>query len=374
MTAVTALAPAVWGTTYFVTTAFLPADHPLFAALMRALPAGLLGLLIARRLPHGDWWWKTLVLGTLNIGIFFPLLFVAAERLPGGVAATLGATQPILVTFLAVIVLGEALSRWRLVWGLVGAVGVGMVVLGPGAGFAPVGIFAGIGVIALAIFIPRQLKLDQPMLEFRVLRYRMFTLNTALGMCVFIVMIGGMMILPLYMQNMNDFTAMESGLVLLPGAAVMGLMSPVTGHIFDAIGAKWLAVAGFTLLTVTTFMFADLSADTSFTYLAVVNTIRMFGVAMVMMPVTTAALNQLPQSLIPHGTALNNTFRQIAASVGTAVLVTIMVSTTRDPEVYGVEGLVHGADVAFFVAAVVGIFGIVGSFFIKNSHGQNTPG
>ncbi|MDN5791719.1 MAG: hypothetical protein L0H22_01535 [Brevibacterium aurantiacum] len=121
-------------------------------------------------------------------------------------------------------------------------------------------------------------------------------------------------------------------------------------------------------------MFADLAADTSFIYLAVVNTIRMFGVAMVMMPVTTAALNQLPQRLIPHGTALNNTFRQIAASVGTAVLVTIMVSTTRDPEVYGVEGLVHGADVAFFVAAVIGIFGIVGSFFIKNSHGVNTPG
>ena len=230
-----------------------------------------------------------------------------------------------------------------------------------------------VGVIALAIFIPRQLKLDQPMLEFRVLRYRMFTLNTALGMCVFIVMIGGMMILPLYMQNMNDFTAMESGLVLLPGAAVMGLMSPVTGRVFDAIGAKWLAVAGFTLLTVTTFMFADLAADTSFIYLAVFYSIGMFGVAMVMMPVTTAALYQLPQRLIPHGTALNNTFRQIAASVGTAVLVTIMVSTTRDPEVYGVEGLVHGADVAFFVAAVIGIFGIVGSFFIKNSHGVNTP-
>lgn len=145
MTAATALAPAVWGTTYLVTTAFLPADHPMFAALMRALPAGILGLLIARRLPHGDWWWKTLVLGTLNIGLFFPLLFVAAERLPGGVAATLGATQPILVTFLAVVVLGERLSRWRLGWGAVGVVGVGMVVLGPGAGFDPVGIFAGIG-------------------------------------------------------------------------------------------------------------------------------------------------------------------------------------------------------------------------------------
>ncbi|WP_432789680.1 EamA family transporter [Brevibacterium sp. K11IcPPYGO002] len=92
-TALTALAPAVWGTTYLVTTEFLPAGHPLFAALMRALPAGLIGLLIARRLPAGSWWWKAVVLGTLNIGIFFPLLFVAAARLPGGVAATLGAAS-----------------------------------------------------------------------------------------------------------------------------------------------------------------------------------------------------------------------------------------------------------------------------------------
>lgn len=139
-TVLTALAPAVWGTTYLVTTEFLPAVHPLFAALMRALPAGL----IARRLPAGSWWWRAVVLGTLNIGIFFPLLFVAAARLPGGVAATLGAAQPILVTVLAVIVLGERLSVWRLGWGFVGGAGVGLVVLGPGAGFDPVGIAAGI--------------------------------------------------------------------------------------------------------------------------------------------------------------------------------------------------------------------------------------
>ena len=226
-----------------------------------------------------------------------------------------------------------------------------------------------IGAITLTLFITRQFKLEQPILEFRILRYRMFTLNTLLGMCVFIVMVGGMMVLPLYMQNMNDFSAMESGLVLLPGAAVMGLMSPVTGRVFDAIGAKWLAIAGFVLLTGTTFLFARLAPDTSFVYLAVVNTVRMFGVAMVMMPVTTAALNQLPSHLIPHGTALNNTLRQIAASVGTAALVTIMVSAARNPETYGMAGLVHGANVAFFVAACVGILGVIGSFFIKNSHG-----
>ncbi|MFG2670585.1 EamA family transporter [Streptomyces sp. NPDC048445] len=151
LTVVTAFAPAVWGTTYIVTTRLLPPGSPLFAALMRALPAGLLGLLIARTLPRGAWWWKAALLGTLNIGAFFPLLFIAAERLPGGVAATLGASQPILVAFLALPVLSERPSPWRLVWGVVGVAGVGLVVLGPGAAFDPLGILAGLaGAVAMA--------------------------------------------------------------------------------------------------------------------------------------------------------------------------------------------------------------------------------
>lgn len=140
----TALAPAVWGTTYIVTTHLLPEGHPLFAALMRSLPAGIIALLIARRLPRGSWWWKSVVLGTLNMGAFFPLLFVAAQRLPGGVAATLGATQPLMVAFLAVAILHERLSGWRVAWGIVGVTGVGLVVLGPGAGLDPIGIAAGV--------------------------------------------------------------------------------------------------------------------------------------------------------------------------------------------------------------------------------------
>ncbi|UTX54463.1 EamA family transporter [Leucobacter aridicollis] len=142
--ALTALAPAIWGTTYLVTTHLLPDGHPLFAALMRSLPAGLIALLITRTLPRGSWWWKSLVLGTLNMAAFFPLLFISAQHLPGGVAATLGAGQPIIVAFLAVVILGERLSGWRLGWGIVGVVGVGLVVLGPGAGFSPVGILAGL--------------------------------------------------------------------------------------------------------------------------------------------------------------------------------------------------------------------------------------
>lgn len=143
-TALTALTPAVWGTTYIVTTELLPQGHPLFAALARSLPAGLAALLLSRALPRGSWWWKSAVLGTLNIGVFFPLLFFTAERLPGGVAATLGASQPIIVAFLVVAVLGERFSAWRLGWGVAGAAGVGMVVLGPAAALDSAGIVAGL--------------------------------------------------------------------------------------------------------------------------------------------------------------------------------------------------------------------------------------
>ncbi|MGW1544445.1 EamA family transporter [Streptomyces sp. NPDC002309] len=143
-TFLTALAPVVWGTTYVVTTELLPQGHPLFAGLLRALPAGLIALALTRTLPRGAWWGKAVVLGVLNIGLCFPLLFIAAERLPGGVAATLGAAQPLIVAVLAVAVLREALSVWRLVWGAAGVVGVGLVVIGPDAALDMVGVVAGL--------------------------------------------------------------------------------------------------------------------------------------------------------------------------------------------------------------------------------------
>jgi probable blue pigment (indigoidine) exporter len=152
MTTMTALAPIVWGTTYLVTTELLPAAHPLFAALTRALPAGLIALALTRTLPRGSWWGKAFVLGGLNIAAFFPLLFLTAERLPGGVAATLGATQPLMVAMLVVAVLAERLSLWRLSWALLGAIGVGFVVLGPSAVLDPIGVVAGLAANASMAF------------------------------------------------------------------------------------------------------------------------------------------------------------------------------------------------------------------------------
>lgn len=221
-----------------------------------------------------------------------------------------------------------------------------------------------VGVITLIFFILRQLKLEEPILEFRVFKYKMFTLATGLGMIVFISMIGTAVILPLYMQNMLGFTALQSGLVLLPGAVIMGLMNPITGRLFDRFGAKWLVIIGFLILVITTYLFTNLSLQTSFGFLAITNAIRMLSISMVMMPVTTAGLNELPTRLIPHGSAMNNTFRQVSGSIGTAMLVTIM-ATASIPE-KGVSGLIHGVNVSFIVATVIAVLGFILSFYIKN--------
>lgn len=141
----TALAPISWGTTYFVTTELLPPGHPLFAALLRSLPAGLLALIIARRLPRGAWWWKSLVLGGLNIGAFFPLLFLAAERLPGGVAAAVAGAQPLIVLALGSLVLHDRIRPAAAVAAVIGAGGVALVVLGPAARLDALGIAAAVG-------------------------------------------------------------------------------------------------------------------------------------------------------------------------------------------------------------------------------------
>lgn len=227
-----------------------------------------------------------------------------------------------------------------------------------------------VGVLALAWFVRRQLRLEEPLLELRVLTNPMFTLGTVLGMLVFMAMIGGMLMIPLYMQNMSDFTAMESGLVLLPGAVIMGVMSPVTGRIFDRFGASALAITGFALLTVTSVLLGLLTPETSFAYIAIVNAVRMLGTAMVIMPVTTAALNQLSPRMVPHGAAVNNTMRQVAASLGTGVLVTVMTAAARDPEVYGMAGPIHGVNVAFWVAGGIAALGLIGACFLRGSRPQ----
>ncbi|MGS1009239.1 EamA family transporter [Achromobacter anxifer] len=140
----TALAPAIWGSTYVVTTLMLPQDYPLTVAMLRALPAGLLLLLAVRQLPQGIWWLRAFILGALNFSVFWALLFVAAYRLPGGVAATLGAIQPLVVILLARSLLGTPVRGLSVLAALGGLGGVALLVLTPKAALDPVGIAAGL--------------------------------------------------------------------------------------------------------------------------------------------------------------------------------------------------------------------------------------
>ncbi|WP_311245005.1 EamA family transporter [Microbacterium sp. WCS2018Hpa-23] len=141
----TALAPLSWGTTYLVTTELLPAGHPLLAGLLRALPAGLVALAIGRTLPSVGWWLKSLVLGSLNIGAFFPLLFLAAERLPGGVAAAVAGAQPMILLGMSALVLRDRIRPLTAAAAVAGAGGVALVVLGPAAQLDALGILAALG-------------------------------------------------------------------------------------------------------------------------------------------------------------------------------------------------------------------------------------
>jgi probable blue pigment (indigoidine) exporter len=142
--ALTALTPLAWGSTYAVTTEFLPPDRPMFTAVMRALPAGLVLLGIGRVLPRGMWIWRAAVLGVLNIGAFFPLLFLAAYRLPGGVAAVLGAIGPLFALVFAALLLSERPTARKVLAGLLGLLGVGLVVLRAEARLDMVGVLAGL--------------------------------------------------------------------------------------------------------------------------------------------------------------------------------------------------------------------------------------
>ncbi len=164
---VTALAPAIWGTTYLVTTEFLPPDRPLLAAVIRSLPAGLLLVGLTRQLPRGSWWWRATTLGVLNIGAFFALLFLAAYRLPGGIAAILLATQPLLVAVLASRLLGERLTVRTSLLAVAGLSGVVLLVLRASARLDAIGILSAIGgalVMATGVVLTQRWPSPAPLL------------------------------------------------------------------------------------------------------------------------------------------------------------------------------------------------------------------
>lgn len=238
--------------------------------------------------------------------------------------------------------------------------------------------FAGFAI--LVMFVWRQLKSKEPLLDLRVFRYSMFSLTTLIMIAATMVMYADMMLLPLYLQNIRGYSALDTGLLLLPGALFMGLLMPVAGKLFDRFGAKWLAIIGMLITIATTFAFIDLTDSTSFTYLILISTLRRLGMGLLLMPVQTTGLNQLPESLNTHGTAISNTVRQVAGAVGTSLLVTVMsnrtsthaqnlISTAAEKgwtqDVLIKEASIQGINDAYLVIAIIGIIGLLLSFLIK---------
>ncbi|AQY52098.1 lincomycin resistance protein [Listeria weihenstephanensis FSL R9-0317] len=240
------------------------------------------------------------------------------------------------------------------------------------------------GVVGIILFVWRQLVMEKPMLELRVFKSPVFTLSTIISAIVMMSMIGAEIVLPLYIQNILGETALHSGLLLLPGAIVMGVMSPITGIIFDKIGPKLLAIVGMTLLVAGTIPFMFLTKDTSTMYIIVFYAVRFFGISMVMMPMSTAGMNSLPLNMMSHGTAVNNTIRQVAGSIGTAILITVLSNVTKnnmpgkalamtDPQGFQSQALtanLDGMKAAFIVAVAFAVIGLILSLFVKDIRPQ----
>lgn len=236
-----------------------------------------------------------------------------------------------------------------------------------------------VGVLIVAMFIWRSLKIKNPLLQFKVFEHSDFTLSAALVSVSFMSMNGFTLVLPLYLQTIRGESPLASGLTLLPGAITIGVMNPITGRIFDRLGARNMSMAGMLILTITTASFIPITSQTPVLYLVSLYTVRMFGISMVMMPVTTTGMNALPLNLIGDGTVVNNTARQVFASMGTAVLVSVMANVTLNhtpgttvakatPVLFkklALDANVLGFRYAFFIATVFSVIGFILTFFLK---------
>jgi EmrB/QacA subfamily drug resistance transporter len=236
-----------------------------------------------------------------------------------------------------------------------------------------------IGVIFIALFILRQLRMADPFVDVRVFKNKDFSVTTIAVMMAMMAMMGVEMMLPTYLQNVHSMSPLDSGLTLLPGALMMGIMAPIAGRAYDRIGAKRLALTGFSILAMGTLPFLFLTASTPAHFITALYGVRMFGIAMAMMPLTAMAMSVLPPKEAGNATAANNTARQVASAVVVALLssVTQNVITNNQPTAalkaanplrYGADYLdasMKGFHVSFAIGLSFAIIGIVVALFIK---------
>lgn len=201
------------------------------------------------------------------------------------------------------------------------------------------------GIGFITIFIHRQTKLAKPMLDFKVFKNRQFSLSLMLVVLSFITLIGPQAIIPSLVQSGMHHTALTSALVLLPGALASALTSLIAGHLYDRVGPKMLGIIGSLTVAISMMPFLFLTAHSSLIMMAICLVVKMSANALVLTPLTTEALNVLPDALLKHGTAMVNTFRQVGGSIGTGLLVTIQAY-------FGTHSPFMGAR-AFFIGIII---------------------
>ncbi|NOU93716.1 DHA2 family efflux MFS transporter permease subunit [Paenibacillus sp. LMG 31456] len=231
-----------------------------------------------------------------------------------------------------------------------------------------------VGVLALILFSIRQLLMKQPMLNLRVFKYPMYTIGVIVVFASMMIILASMLVLPMYLQVGITVSTFATGLILLPGGVINGIMSPITGKLFDKYGPKWLVIPGLILITVALWFFSTLTTASTITFVIVLHCILMLGISMVMMPAQTNGLNQLPRELYPDGTAIMNTMQQVAGAIGTAVAVSVMTAgqesfmrkmmAPKDPSMIS-EALTSGVQNVFIFVMTVAIIGLVAALFIK---------
>ncbi|SFE24427.1 drug resistance transporter, EmrB/QacA subfamily [Lentibacillus persicus] len=225
------------------------------------------------------------------------------------------------------------------------------------------------GIIALGLFVFRQLRLETPILELRVLKVPVFALVAFISILSFSLLISIETILPMYVQNAQQLSAYYGGLIVMPGALTLAVMSLFAGRLFDKYGGKTIAIIGFVLLCLSTLGFYFvIDLDTPFFVAMVLFMVPMAGVALINMPIMTAGINALPDALIPHGTAVINTARQFGGSLGLTFIISFISRAAGDSGPVNPINYLSGVKTAFFVAFLFAITGLVLSCFLKKSN------
>lgn len=220
-----------------------------------------------------------------------------------------------------------------------------------------------VGAVTLVFYIRRQLALEEPLLELRVLKTPIFSYATILAMVINAGLIAGTVIFPIYLQNVLGYNALSSGLLMMPGAVVMGIMSPISGGLFDRFGPRKMSLLGLAIMSATTLSFCFLGETNTFVYLCLIFCIRSFGMSLVNMPINTWGINSLDNRYVAHGNAVNNTARQMAGSIGTAIMITIMTIVSANQAALGeIQATVSGMRAAFVFATILAVIALVIAF------------